>query len=93
MARSEFQSIASEFGKFEMEYRDATCEKHGAYVESATTIGGVKRWGGCGKCIADREAQAARDEQDSMRRDARRSNLLSGWQGAEVPKRFANASF
>jgi DNA replication protein DnaC len=93
MGRSKFQSVASEFGKFEMEYRDATCEKHGGYVETAAMIGGVKRWGGCGKCIAEREAQAARDEQDGMRRDARRTSLLSGWQGAEVPKRFANASF
>jgi DNA replication protein DnaC len=94
MARSEeFQPVGAMLGKVEMERRDAVCETHGAYVELASTFGGVKRWAGCMKCLQERESNAAAAEVAETHRNARRSNLLSGWQGAEIPKRFADASF
>jgi DNA replication protein DnaC len=93
MARSDdFQPVAAMLGKVEMERRDAVCATHGAYVELASTFGGVKRWAGCMKCMEEREAQSAAAEVAETMRTARRTNLLSGWQGAEIPKRFADAS-
>lgn len=80
-------------GGMKLASRDAVCEKHGPYTEVALNFSGVERWAACAKCLAEHEANAAKAHDRDARRDARRSHLLNGWQGAQIPKRFESASF
>jgi DNA replication protein DnaC len=92
-ARSDAQPAGALLSAQMLTQRESACEKHGHYSEIGSKFGGVQRWAGCPTCLQEREALSARESEASARRDARRSNLLSGWQGAQIPKRFESASF
>ncbi|KVD71812.1 hypothetical protein WK57_30440 [Burkholderia ubonensis] len=92
-ARSDAQPVASLLSAANIARRDSVCPKHGPYVEIASNFSGVLRWAGCYDCLREREALAAQESEASARRDARRANLMSGWHGAQIPKRFESASF
>ncbi|MBN3839238.1 ATP-binding protein [Burkholderia sp. Ac-20349] len=90
---NEVRPVGALLGNFGIEYRNSVCDKHGSYIEMSSNFGGVQRWAGCPKCMEERDAEQAAQDAAEIRRNARRTSLMTGWQEAEIPKRFANASF
>lgn len=87
------QLVGSLIGGVKFDERDSVCATHGNYTEHGTFLAGAMRWVGCQKCSEGRRKEEDRKYQEDLARTARRDSLLSGWHGAQIPKRFESASF
>src|SRR5512142_1550954 len=82
-------TAAAELVKFGVvDTRPAECPTHGPFTEQLVRFAGKERWGGCSKCVADKQDREREEHHAKLARDHHEAMMRSMMNQAAIPVRF-----